>query len=76
MVLYSDCLDSGKDSIRDRENGNSRSVSIAHTQPAAPKLERGVATLARALDKTNVNSFTPMQKDMLGDGKGAYEAYL
>ena len=32
------------------KTGNSRSVSIAHTQPAAPKLERGGATLARALD--------------------------
>ena len=30
--------------------GNSRTVFIAHTQPAALKLERGRATLARALD--------------------------
>ena len=32
------------------KSGNSLSVSIAHTQTAAPKLERCGATLARALD--------------------------
>ena len=40
----------GKVLFETAKTGNSGSVSIAHTQPAAPKLERGGATLARALD--------------------------
>ena len=39
------------------KTGNSRLVSIAHTQPAAPKLERGGTTLGRALD----NHLHPIQ---------------
>ena len=40
----------GKILFEAAKTGTSRSVSIAHTQPAASKLERGGATLARALD--------------------------
>ena len=35
----------------------SLSVSIAHTQPAAPKFERGGATLAQALDRNLVRLY-------------------
>ena len=52
-----DIFDSGKEYstlgkvlFEAAKTGNSRPVSIAHSQPAAPKLERGGATLARALD--------------------------
>ena len=50
----------GKVLFETAKTGNSRSVSIAHTQPAAPKLERGGATLARALDGSSryVERFT------------------
>ena len=50
MISYSVSLDPGKSPYLGRENGQLSVSIIAHTQPAAPKLERGGATLAQALD--------------------------
>ena len=55
--------------------GYSRSVSIAHSLPAAPKFGRGGATLSRALDAliSIFRKFASKQKTFILDVESIFE---